>query len=109
MSKKTISQMEAVLLDRSEKVKYEKSLALEKLKTRRSDTRRKIELGGLVIKAGFDVHNKATILGAIVYAQQLVTDDKNYLLLFENIGSNLFLELTTNRLIFMDPQLSNKS
>ena len=98
MSKKTISQMDALLLDR-----IEKSSSLEKLKKRRADTRRKIELGGLLIKAGFDVYNKATILGAIVYVQQLITDDKNYLSLFENIGSNLFLELATNRLIFVDP------
>ena len=98
MSKKTISQMDALLLDR-----IEKSSSLEKLKKRRADTRRKIELGGLLIKSGFDVYNKATILGAIVYVQQLITDDKNYLSLFENIGSNLFLELATNRLIFVDP------
>ncbi len=32
----------------------EKSLAFEKLKQRRADTRRKIEFGGLVIKAKMD-------------------------------------------------------
>ncbi|KTD48053.1 protein TraD [Legionella rubrilucens] len=41
----------------------EKSLALEKLKKRRADTRRKIELGGLVIKSGMDGFNKAVIVG----------------------------------------------
>lgn len=70
--------------------KYEKSLALEKLKKRRADTRRKIELGGLVIKADFDEYSKDIILGAIAHAKQLATNDKNYLTLFKNIGMDLF-------------------
>jgi hypothetical protein len=43
----------------------EKSIALEKLKLRRADTRRKIELGGLVIKSGLGKYDKPLILGAV--------------------------------------------
>ena len=70
----------------------EKSLAVETLKKRRADTRRKIEFGGLVIKAALDVHNKAIILGALSQAMQLIDSDNNYLTLFESIGANLLLK-----------------
>jgi hypothetical protein len=69
----------------------EKSLAIEKLKKRRTDTRRKIELGGLVIKAGMDGFNKAVILGALDYALGLVKQDAEYIQLFEATGERLFL------------------
>ncbi len=69
----------------------EQSLALEKLKKRRSDTRRKIELGGLVIKAGMDGFNKSFILGALDYAVELIGKDEVYRVLFEARGEKLFL------------------
>jgi len=69
----------------------EKSLALEKLKKRRTDTRRKIELGGLVVKLGMDGFNKSVILGALSHAMQLIENDENYLPLFESVGDALFL------------------
>ena len=69
----------------------EKSLAFEKLKKRRADTRRKIELGGLVIKSGMDGFNKSVILGALFHAMQLIENDENYLPLFESVGDALFL------------------
>ena len=50
----------------------EKSLALEKLKKRRSDTRRKIELGGLVIKSGISNYQKSIILGGLAYILPLL-------------------------------------
>jgi len=68
----------------------ENSLALERLRKRRADTRQKIELGGLVIKAGMDVHNKSVILGAITYAMQLIDSDTTYILLFESMGDHIF-------------------
>jgi hypothetical protein len=69
----------------------EKSLAVEKLKKRKADTRRKIELGGLVIKAGMDGFNKSVVLGAIVHAMQLIGRDETHVMLFESIGEHLFL------------------
>lgn len=68
----------------------EQSLALEKLKKRRADTRRKVELGGLVIKAGMDGFNKAVILGALDYGLNLISQDENYQILFESNGNDLF-------------------
>ena len=71
--------------------RYEQSLALESIKKRRADTRRKIELGGLIIKAGMDGFNKSVILGAITYAMELIGRDETCVLLFESVGDNLFL------------------
>lgn len=70
----------------------EKNLAAEKLKQRRSDTRRKIEFGGLVIKSAMDVCNKSIILGALTHAVDMMEKDSNYKILFESIGDNLFLK-----------------
>ncbi|EEZ95940.1 conjugal transfer protein TraD [Legionella longbeachae] len=69
----------------------EKSLTLEKLKKRRADTRRKIELGGLVIKSGMDCFNKAVILGALDYSLNLLQENASCSNLFESKGNSLFL------------------
>ena len=71
--------------------RFENALALEKLKKRRADTRRKIEFGGLVIKSVMDAHNKSIILGALTHAMQLIEQDTNYLTLFESIGDKIFI------------------
>lgn len=70
----------------------EKSLALEKLKKRRAGTRRKIELGGLVIKSTLDVYSKSIILGSLEHCQKLINQDNNYLKIFEAIGMKSFLK-----------------
>ncbi|HAU0494509.1 TPA: conjugal transfer protein TraD [Legionella pneumophila] len=68
----------------------EKELAEAKLKKRRADTRRKIELGGLVIKSGMDGLKKVAILGALTYTFQLIEKHNYYQELFESIGVNEF-------------------
>lgn len=70
----------------------ENSLALEKLKKRRADTRRKIELGGLVVKSLMNIYNKSVILGALNHALELINQDESYLKIFESIGNRQFLE-----------------
>ncbi|MFO8742145.1 conjugal transfer protein TraD [Legionella pneumophila serogroup 1] len=70
----------------------EKELAEAKLKKRRADTRRKIELGGLVIKSGIHCHNKSVILGALDYALSLIQDDSSYIDVFESKGNMIFLD-----------------
>lgn len=40
---------------------------------RKQDTRRKIELGGLVVKAGLDGESKALVLGALLLAAAALT------------------------------------
>lgn len=72
--------------------RLEKNLSLERLKQRRADTRRKIELGGLVIKSTLDAHNKSVVLGALSYALALIEKDDSYIALFESMGDLSFLE-----------------
>ena len=67
----------------------EKSQALEKLKKRKADTRRKIELGGLVIKSTLDTYSKAIIMGALKHSQQLIKSNNHYLKIFELTGNKL--------------------
>lgn len=82
---------EAIKKQKQVIARCEKSLALEKIKKRRADTRRKIELGGLVIKSGMDGYNKAVILGALDYSLKMIVDGNDYYRLFETKGNELFL------------------
>ena len=70
----------------------ENSLAMEKLKKRREDTRRKIELGGLVVKSGLDGFNKSVVLGALTHALGLMEKEEGYKKIFESIGDTEFLK-----------------
>lgn len=70
----------------------EKSLAQERLKQRKADTRRKIELGGLVIKTGMDGLGKSFVLGALLYAMNLFTKDAQYKTIFESLGEQAFFK-----------------
>ena len=49
--------------------KDERNIALEKIKQRKAGTRKKIELGGLVIKAKMHEYSKAVIFGALIEAE----------------------------------------
>jgi hypothetical protein len=84
--------LEQIKIQKQSIARDEKSLALTKLKKRRADTRRKIELGGLVIKSGVNIHTKSVILGAFQYVYDLMENDPNYLKLFESMGSTTFYE-----------------
>ena len=80
-----------IIKQQQQVARSEKSLVFEKLKKRRADTRRKIELGGLMIKSGMDGFNKSVILGALTHAMELIERDEFYVILFESMGDNLFL------------------
>ena len=64
----------------------------QKFQERRSDTRKKIELGGLVIKAKIDHLPKDILLGAFVYINEQLENDQNIEFLFQSKGSAAFLE-----------------
>ena len=70
----------------------EKSLAFEKLKNRRADTRNKIQLGGLVIKSEMSVYDKELILGGLVYIAKMINDDAHYKTVFSSIGESAFMD-----------------
>lgn len=70
----------------------ENALAIEKIKKRKQETRRKIELGGLVIKAGMDQYDKATVLGALIYIKKQMNDDENFEQFIKYMGENKFMD-----------------
>ena len=64
------------------------------LKERKADIRNKIQLGGLVIKAGLDDEASAVILGALVEAMAALAGDDAELARrrFHRIGDRTFKE-----------------
>ena len=68
------------------------SLALQKLKKRKAETRRKIELGGLVVKAGMDGYSKSTILGGLLHLLPIIQSDKHFQEILEAKGEAAFLD-----------------
>lgn len=72
--------------------KLERQLIIEKIKERKKQTRRKIELGGLVIKAEMDQFPKDIILGALINARKEIQKDKNIKSIFKSIGNESFMK-----------------
>lgn len=70
----------------------QKLLAVEKLRKRRADTKRKIELGGLIIKSGLGSFDKAILLGAFDYIQKAIVDSSEQRELFQQQGELIFLK-----------------
>lgn len=70
----------------------ERKLAIEKIKDRKKQTRRKIELGGLVIKAKMDEFPKDIILGALISVRKEIKKNNNVKSLFQSIGHSSFME-----------------
>lgn len=73
----------------------ERKLAIEKIKERKKQTRRKIELGGLVIKAKMDEFPKDIILGILINARKEIQNNADIKSLFKSIGNSAFMEYTT--------------
>lgn len=76
-------------------MRLERQLIIEKIKERKQQTRRKIELGGLVIKAEMDQFSKDIILGALINARKEIQNDTNIKSVFKSIGNAAFMEYTT--------------
>lgn len=72
--------------------RLEKSKALQKIKERKKDTRKKIELGGLVVKAKMDQYAKDIILGALLDAKSSIESDSDIKNLFSIKGKQAFLD-----------------
>ena len=73
----------------------ERKLAIEKIKERKKQTRRKIELGGLVIKAKMDAFPKDVILGALINVRKEIKKDASIKLVFKSIGNAAFMKYIT--------------
>lgn len=72
--------------------RLERKLIIEKIKERKKQTRRKIELGGLVIKAKMDEFPKDIILGALINVRKEIQNDPDIKSLFKSIGNIAFMK-----------------
>ena len=57
---------------------------------RKKDTRDKIELGGLIVKAGLRFEKRALLLGALIDLQQRLKSDDNERARLTAIGAEAF-------------------
>lgn len=71
--------------------RLERSLSLEKVKQRKAETRRKIELGGLVVKADMDAVSKDVLLGALIQLKKELDNDPSAIRLYQAIGEAAFM------------------
>lgn len=72
--------------------KLERTKAMQAIKKRKMDTRRKIELGGLVIKSHLSQYPKDVILGALIDAMDQLSDNPELKRLWQIKGQQAFLE-----------------
>lgn len=72
--------------------RLEKSVALEKLKARKADTREKIQYGGLVKKSKMMDYSKDIVLGALLHCHELLEREPEYIEIFANKGKQEFLK-----------------
>ena len=72
--------------------RLERSKAMQAIKKRKMDTRRKIELGGLVIKSHLNQYPKDVILGALIDAVDQLSDNPELKRLWQIKGQQAFLE-----------------
>ncbi len=69
--------------------RVERARAQESLKARRLDTRQKIELGGLIVKAGMREQDKAALYGGLVELADKLNDPAEFSRL-RQLGEKLF-------------------
>ena len=82
---------ERIVKKSQEIARLERKLARDKLKKRKADTRRKIEFGGLVIKANMADYSKEIILGALVNARKEIEKEPATQTLYQSIGKAEFM------------------
>jgi len=89
--------LEAIKKQQQKVVRFERNLALEKIKARKKETRRKIEFGGLVVKANMDRYSKVVVLGALIDAFDNLSRDEAVKTLFQSKGEAAFMEYPDNQ------------
>lgn len=73
-----------------------RNLSMQKIKQRKAETRRKIQFGGLVVKAKMDEFPKDVILGALIHAKENIERELGTLALFKSKGETAFMEYGDN-------------
>lgn len=69
-----------------------KKAAMDRATKRKAETRRKIELGGLIIKAGFGDMDKAAILGMLQTQAVYLKENPAIVNRWRNVGAEIFAQ-----------------
>lgn len=86
-----MDSLNAIKAQQRELQKLERNLSKLKVMTRKQDARRKIELGGLVVKARMNSFPKAVILGALIDAFENLERDESFRMLLQSKGEAAFM------------------
>jgi len=86
-----MSSAEEFVKARQKVASLQSKLAINAKQLRKIDTRHKIELGGLVIKAGLGETSKAIILGALLSAMEQMQKEPETKKLFQLKGEASFM------------------
>jgi len=86
-----MSTTEAIKKQQQRINRFERNLSREKLKARKADTRRKIELGGLVIKAKMDSFAKDIVLGALLDVMERLKEEPDIQIYYQSKGQAAFM------------------
>ena len=85
-----------VIVKHTQKIaRLERKLAKQKAQARQQDTRTKISLGGLVIKAKLDPLSEEILLGGLLELEKQLTAEPSLLDVFQAKGEAVFLEHAT--------------
>lgn len=68
----------------------EHQLASSREQRRKQETRRKIQLGGLIVKAELDKLDRAALYGALLELKQMIEKDENLIKKFAENGKIFF-------------------
>jgi len=86
-----MSTTEAIKKQQQRIYRLERTLSHEKLKARKADTRRKIEFGGLVIKAKMNKFTKDVILGALLDVAERLKEEPDIKIYYQSKGHAAFM------------------
>jgi len=88
--------LEAIKKTKQSIARLERNLALDTIKARKAETRRKIEFGGLVVKAKLDGFSKDVILGALMSAKEAIEGEAGAKALYQSKGQAAFMGFESN-------------
>jgi hypothetical protein len=86
-----VDTLDKITSQKQKIARFERSLSIQKIKERKADTRRKIEFGGLIIKAKMDNFSKSVILGALRDALENIQHDENHKKIYQSKGEASFM------------------
>lgn len=77
--------------------RLESSYAMNQIKKRKKETRHKIQMGGLVVKALMDQYSTDVILGALLDAKEQIGNSEDVKRIYQLKGQDAFMTTENER------------